>query len=140
MQMAVPFRRLKDDRLQANAFPDRRHLGSIRLQAPVPLSFRHLEEMIEERRVIVDHSSISCWSIRFLPLVGKVFRNHKHMRPVGRSRRIDRRPSTSAGTGIISISLSRWGQVTRDGRHTADGAERQGCGNGLLRDSDAGHW
>ena len=36
---------------------------------------------MEERSVFVDHSSINCWTIRFLPLLEKVFRKHK--RPVG---------------------------------------------------------
>ena len=39
-----------------------------------------MEEMMEERGVFVDHSSINRWAIRFLPLLEKVFR--KHMRPV----------------------------------------------------------
>jgi transposase-like protein len=51
------------------------------------LSYRHLEEMMEERGVFVDHSSINCWAIRFLPLLEKVFRKHK--RPVGGSWRMD---------------------------------------------------
>jgi hypothetical protein len=50
-------------------------------------TYRHLEEMMEERGVIVDHSSINRWAIRFLPLLEKVFRKHK--RPVGGSWRMD---------------------------------------------------
>jgi putative transposase len=45
-----------------------------------------LEEMMQERGAIVDHSSINR-EIRFLPLLKKVFR--KHIRPVGKSWRID---------------------------------------------------
>ena len=55
--------------------------------AAYPLSYRHLEEMMEERGVFVDHSSINRWAIRFLPLLEKVFRKHK--RPVGGSWRMD---------------------------------------------------
>ena len=44
--------------------------------AAYPLSYRHLEEMMQERGVFVDHSSISHWAIRFLPLLEKVFRKH----------------------------------------------------------------
>ena len=59
----------------------------IRWYAPWPLSYRHLEEMMHERGVVVDHSSISRWAIKFLPLLEKIFRKHK--RRVGSSWRMD---------------------------------------------------
>ena len=59
----------------------------IRWYAAYPLSCRHLEEIMEERGVSVDHSTVSRWAIRFLSLLEKVF--HKHKRPVGRSWRMD---------------------------------------------------
>ena len=62
-------------------------LVCIRWYAAYPLSYRHLEEMMQERGVVVDHSSINRWAIRFLPLLEKVFRKHK--RPVGGSWRMD---------------------------------------------------
>ena len=62
-------------------------LVCIRWYAAYPLSYRHLEEMMLERGVFVDHSSINRWAIRFLPLLEKVFRKHK--RPVGGSWRMD---------------------------------------------------
>ena len=62
-------------------------LVCIRWYAAYPLSYRHLEEMMQERGVFVDHSSINRWAIRFLPLLEKVFRKHKH--PVGGSWRMD---------------------------------------------------
>lgn len=62
-------------------------LVCIRWYAAYPLSYRHLEEMMQERGVQVDHSSISRWAIRFLLLLEKVFRRHK--RPVGESWRMD---------------------------------------------------
>jgi len=43
--------------------------------------------MIVEGGVVVDHSSINHWSIRFLPILEKVFRQHK--RVVGASWRMD---------------------------------------------------
>ena len=52
-------------------------LVCIRWYAAYPLSYRHLEEMMLERGVFVDHSSINRWAIRFLPLLEKVFRKHK---------------------------------------------------------------
>ena len=62
-------------------------LVCIRWYSAYPLSYRHLEEMMEERGVFVDHSSINRWAIRFLPLLEKVFRKHK--RAVGGSWRMD---------------------------------------------------
>ena len=62
-------------------------LVCIRWYAAYPLSYRHLEEIMHERGVFVDHSSINRWAIRFLPLLEKVFRKHK--RPVGGSWRTD---------------------------------------------------
>jgi putative transposase len=53
-----------------------------------PLSYRHLEEMMQGRGVFVDHSSINRWAIKFLPLLEKVFRR-KYKRPVGGSWRMD---------------------------------------------------
>ena len=62
-------------------------LVCIRWYAAYPLSYRHLEEMMEERGVFVDHSSINRWAIRFLPLLEKVFRKYKRL--VGGSWRMD---------------------------------------------------
>jgi transposase-like protein len=59
----------------------------IRWYAAYPLSYRHLEEMMQERGVAVDHSSINRWAVRFLPLLEKSFRQYK--RSVGGSWRMD---------------------------------------------------
>ena len=52
-----------------------------------PLSYRHLEEMMEERGVSVDHSSINRWTLCFRPLIEKMARKHK--RPLGDNWRMD---------------------------------------------------
>ena len=62
-------------------------LVCIRWYAAYPLSYRHLEEMMQERGVSVDHSSINRWAIRFLPLIEKMARKHKRL--VGGSWRMD---------------------------------------------------
>lgn len=51
------------------------------------LSLRNLEEMMAERGVAVDHSTLHRWVIRLVPLLDKAFRRHKH--PVGRRWRMD---------------------------------------------------
>ena len=62
-------------------------LVCIRWYAAYPLSYRHLEEMMQERGVSVDHSSINRWAICFQPLIEKMARKHK--RPVGGNWRMD---------------------------------------------------
>ena len=68
-------------------FPIKVILVCIRWYVAYPLSYQRLEEMMEERVVSVNHSSINRWAIRFLPLVEKMARKHK--RPVGGSWRMD---------------------------------------------------
>ena len=51
------------------------------------LSLRNLEEMMAERGIIVDHSTLHRWVIRLVPLLDKALRQHK--RPVGRRWRMD---------------------------------------------------
>ncbi len=69
-------------------FPIEVILVCIRWYAAYPLSYRHLEEMMEERGVSVDHSTVSRWATRFLPLLENIFRR-KYNRSVGRSWRMD---------------------------------------------------
>jgi putative transposase len=68
-------------------FPIEMNLVCIRWYVAYPLSYRHLEEMMEERGVSVDHSSINRWAVRFLPHIEKMTRKHK--RPVGGRWRMD---------------------------------------------------
>lgn len=51
------------------------------------LSLRNLEEMMAERGIVVDHSTLHRWVIRLVPLLDKAFRQHK--RTVGRRWRMD---------------------------------------------------
>ena len=51
------------------------------------LSLRNLEEMMAERGIIIDHSTLHRWVIRLVPLLDKAFRRRK--RPVGRRWRMD---------------------------------------------------
>jgi putative transposase len=73
--------------LKGMRFPIDVILVCIRWYAAYPLSYRHLEEIMEERGVSVDRSTINRWAIRFLPLIEKMARKSK--RPVGSSWRMD---------------------------------------------------
>ena len=52
-----------------------------------PLSYRHIEEMMEERGVDVDHSTLNRWVLKFTPFIEKEFRKKK--KPLGLSWRMD---------------------------------------------------
>ena len=55
--------------------------------AAYPLSFRNIEEMMAERGVFVDHTTLHRWSIKMLPALAAAFLRRK--RPVGSSWRMD---------------------------------------------------
>ena len=74
-------------KMKGMRFPKEIILLCIRWYAAYPLSYRNLEEMMQERGVYVDHSSVSRWAVKFLPMLEKIFRKHK--RPVGVSWRMD---------------------------------------------------
>jgi len=62
-------------------------LTCVRWYVAYPLSLRHLEEMMSERAVSVDHSTVHRWAIELLPALGKAFGPRK--KKVGRSWRMD---------------------------------------------------
>lgn len=54
-----------------------------RWHAAYPLNLRHIEEMMHERGVFVDHATVHRWAMKILPILFLVFRRRK--RPVGTS-------------------------------------------------------
>ena len=64
----------------------------VRWYVAYPLSLRHLEHMMAERGISVDHSTVHRWALKLLPVLEKAFRRCK--RPVGRSWRMDETCST----------------------------------------------
>src|SRR6185295_17948875 len=62
-------------------------LWGVRWYVAYPLSYRQLEEMMRERGVAVDHSTLNRWVIKYAPAFEKVFRRRQS--PVGRSWRLD---------------------------------------------------
>ncbi|MEB0113233.1 IS6 family transposase [Variovorax sp. RTB1] len=59
----------------------------VRWYAAYPLSLRHIEEMMAERGVFVDHATVHRWAMEILPVLTAVFRRRK--RPVRASWRMD---------------------------------------------------
>ena len=62
-------------------------LVCVRWYAAYPLSLRHIEEMMAERGVVVDHTTVHRWAVKMLPILAAVMRRRK--RPVGLSWRMD---------------------------------------------------
>ncbi len=62
-------------------------LWGIRWYVAYPISYRQLEEMLEEGGVEVDHSTLNRWVVKYTPLLDRQFRGRK--RPVGASWRLD---------------------------------------------------
>lgn len=62
-------------------------LWGIRWYVAYPISYRQLEEMMQERGVTVDHSSLNRWVLKYTQLLNQAFRQCK--RSVGRSWRMD---------------------------------------------------
>ena len=62
-------------------------LWGVRWYVAYPISYRQLEEMMQERGVEVDHSSLNRWVLKYTPVLDKVFRQRK--RAVGIRWRLD---------------------------------------------------
>jgi transposase-like protein len=62
-------------------------LTCVRWYVAYGLSLRNLEEMMAERGIDVDHSTVHRWAVKLLPVLERAFRRRK--RPVGRSWRVD---------------------------------------------------
>jgi putative transposase len=68
-------------------FPKDVILTCVRWYVAYPLSTRHVEELMEERGVNVDHSTINRWVIKYSPQLEEEF--HRRKRPVWVSWRMD---------------------------------------------------
>ena len=62
-------------------------LWGVRWYVAYPISYRQLEEMMQERGVVIDHSTLNRWVIKYAPMFEKQFR--RLQRSVGRSWRLD---------------------------------------------------
>jgi transposase-like protein len=62
-------------------------LWGVRWYVAYPISYRQLEEMMQDRGVEVDHSTLNRWVLKYVPLLEQEFRARKC--PVGRSWRMD---------------------------------------------------
>lgn len=68
-------------------FPKDIILMGVRWYVAYPLSYRHVEELLEERGVPVDHATIQRWVVKYSPLLEEAL--HRRKRPVWVSWRMD---------------------------------------------------
>jgi putative transposase len=61
-------------------FPPDVILMCVRWYVAYPLSTRHVEELMQERGVSVDHSTVNRWVITYSPQLEEAF--HRRKRPV----------------------------------------------------------
>src|SRR5262245_44385530 len=62
-------------------------MWGVRWYVAYPISYRQLEEMMQERGVAVDHSTLNRWVLKYAPDFEKQFRRRQHS--VGKSWRLD---------------------------------------------------
>jgi putative transposase len=68
-------------------FPQEIILTGVRWYVAYPLSTRHVEELMHERGVHVDHSTMNRWVVKYSPPLEEAF--HRRKRPVWVSWRLD---------------------------------------------------
>ena len=69
------------------------------------LSYRDLEEMMQERGMEVDHSTINRWVLKYAPPLDKRIR--PHLRPTNDSWRVDE--TVRLGEGTVEVAVSSGG-------------------------------
>ena len=114
------------DQLQGAHFPQAIILTGVRWYVAYPLSTRHVEELMLERGVHVDHSTINRWVVKYSPQLEEAF--HRRKRPVWVNWRMDETYIKVKGNGTTSIALwiSRARPLTFCSRST--GTKRRRCG------------
>src|SRR5262244_2256125 len=68
-------------------FPPDIILMGVRWYVAYPLSYRHVDELLEERGVPIDHATIQRWVVKYSPLLEEAF--HRRKRSVWVSWRMD---------------------------------------------------
>ena len=82
-------------RFQGAHFPQEIILTGVRWYVAYPLSYRHVEKLMAERGVLVDHATIQRWVVKYSPRLAEACRSLK--RPVWISWRLDETYSRGKG-------------------------------------------
>src|SRR5262245_64392770 len=84
-------------------------LTCVRWYLAYPLSYRQVEELMQERGVSVDHATINRWLLKYSSQLEEAFHRRKH--PVEAAGAWARPISASKGSGAICIA--RWMRMAR---------------------------
>jgi transposase-like protein len=106
--------------LQRLHYPLEVMLTCVRWYVAYPLSLRHVEEMMQERGVFVDHSTVHRWAMKILPVMAAVFRKRK--RPARASWRMDEsvsRTQVKAWDAVLKMGVGLPKSACRSGLQTA---------------------
>jgi putative transposase len=91
-------------------FPHDIILMGVRWYVAYPLSYRHVEDLMEERGVPVDHAPIQRWVVQYSPLLEEAF--HRRKRSVWVSWRMDETYSKVKGQwDYLSRAVDKHGQT-----------------------------
>ena len=60
---------------------------AVRWKIAFPLSYRNIEELMQERGADLDHSTVQKWVVHYAPQLEQIFRKRK--RPIGQSWKMD---------------------------------------------------
>ena len=93
-------------------------LWGVRWYVAYPISYRQLEEMMDERGVEVDHSTLNRWVLKYVPLLETQFCARK--RSVGSSWRLDETYVKVKGVWKYLLQSGRQGR-----RHSGLPTDRQ---------------
>ena len=83
-------------------FPQEVILMGVRWYLAYPLSTRHVEELMEERGVELDHATINRWVSKYSPLLEEAFHRRKRIICIGRSTSTARRSTFSSPSTAMS--------------------------------------
>jgi putative transposase len=97
-------------------FPQEIILTGVRWYLAYPLSTRHVEELMEERGVELDHATINRWIIKYSPQLEEAF--HRRKRPVWVNWRAELAYGRDIyqGEGRVALFVSGCGQARKDDR------------------------
>ena len=91
-------------------FPQEVNLMGVRWYVAYPLSTRHVEGLMEERGVAVDHATINRWVIKYSPQLEEAF--HRRQRAVWISWRMDETYITVKGQWrYLYRAVDKYGQT-----------------------------
>src|SRR5919197_6746646 len=91
-------------------FPRDIILTCVRWYVAYPLSYRHVEELMQERGVSVDHATVNRWVLKYSPQLEAAF--HRRKRPVWLSWRMDETSIKVKGQwGYLYRAVDKQGQT-----------------------------